>query len=94
MKIEEYIKEGSANATPRWKLEMLTGMQDVNNRQAIAKYNETADIPIINIGEGYFKATNPEEVLDVARREYFRAKTIRENADRILVYKNAWDDAE
>ena len=59
-------------------------MQDVNNRQAIAKYNETADIPIINIGEGYFKATNPEEVLDVARREYFRAKTIRENADRLF----------
>lgn len=84
MNIEDFIQEGSDNAIPRWKLEMMTGKKDRFNRKKIAKYNETADIPIINAKDGYYKATNPEEIVDVARREYFRAKTIEKNAQRLF----------
>lgn len=83
--LEEIMNKGSDGALTRWQLSMALGMPDREVRRMIARYNETADVtPIINQGKGYYIATNPEEVLAVARREKAKARKLNKSADRLI----------
>ena len=87
--IADYIPIGASNPISRRQLEKVTGFKDRDIRESIAENNATSNIPIINLGKGYFIPTPSEiEMLrDYLFIEISRKKSIEnkiENLSSIL----------
>jgi len=76
LRIEELIPVGRKAAISRKELGLLTGISDREIRAVI----EASDLPIINVGEGYFIPDRSDDTDLAIEATYIRSERMRANS--------------